>query len=310
MRGLRRLASCTAGVVAVLGLMATGKDVLAQTNNNTSSYNWSGYYGGANLGGSWGGSDVLSIIPSGLPFFEGMAYPGFPDPATPGIIAAYRSNSVGVKGFTGGFQGGYNFRTGGLVIGFEVDANLLNLKGSKTTTAAGFNFPVPGTTVYTFRSEIDADYLITARPRVGMLVGSGLLYATGGVALTTLNYSHAFRANGGGFNGIFENASFSETKIGWTAGGGYELPIGPNVSLKTEYLFTAFSSGSTNDNKIFPLGFSPPAVPAVPEVACGADSGQGLAFFGNAAAPTPRQCFNHKADLFLHTIRMGLNFKF
>ena len=46
-----------------------------------------------------------------------------------------------------------------------------------------------------------ANYIASARPRVGVLVGGGLLYATGGVALTTLNYHHSLKGTGGFFDG-------------------------------------------------------------------------------------------------------------
>jgi opacity protein-like surface antigen len=224
-----------------------------------------------------------------------------------------------------------------MLIGLEADITLLNGKKRKTTTAPGLSGvanvdPVdgsdlpPSTTIYTFNSEIEANYIASVRPRVGVLVGTGLLYATGGVALTTLKYDHSLRASGGLFNGLFEDAHVSETKVGWTAGGGLELPIASNATLKFEYLFTSFGSISTNDNKIFPLGpfgtilatqqgiVLEPRINDAPEVACGVDTGQGSSrFFGGPAPPnpsTPRQCFNHKADFFLHNLRLGLNFKF
>jgi outer membrane immunogenic protein len=306
MRRVMRLAS----VAAPLMLLASSQAYAQQNDNGYASgtgYNWSGLYGGGNLGGAFGGSDFLSALNSGVPFIEGQGYPGVPNPATPGIIAAYSSNSADVRSFTGGLQTGYNFRSGGWVFGAEVDVNFLNAKGSKTTSAFGtVASQIPTPTLYTFVNEIDANYIVSARPRVGVLVGGGLLYATGGVAVTTLKYDHSFRGTGGFFNGIFENASASETKVGWTAGGGYELPIGSNVSLRAEYLFSDFGSVSTEGNKIFPLGFQD--IPAVPDVACGVDTHQGAGF--GVAGATPRQCFDHKANLFLHTIRLGLNFKF
>jgi outer membrane immunogenic protein len=287
---------------AAFGSLVTSRQAVAQqSDSSNSSYNWSGFYAGGNLGGAFGGSDVLSIIPSGVPFLEGQQYGGTipPNPATPGIIAAYRSNDIAVSSFTGGVQTGYNFWTGGILVGLEADLNFLNARGSKTTRALGDPSFGPPATLYTFRNEIEAHYVFTARPRIGIPFASGLLYATGGAAVTTLKYEHSFRGTGGFFDGLFENASASETKLGWTAGGGFELPIGRNTTLKAEYLFADFGSISTNGNKINP-----------PNFACGADLApvtiQGVLLPG----PTPRQCFNHQADLTLHTIRMGLNFKF
>jgi outer membrane immunogenic protein len=309
---LALLAAATVG--AYFGSVAASNDALAQQNNNGSAgtpYNWSGPYAGGNFGGAWGGSDVLSVIPSGVPFFEGQFYPGVVNTATPGIIKAYRSNEVEVQSFTGGLQTGYNFWAGGLLIGFELEVQFLNGESSKTTRALGFNDPVVGQATYTFRNQIDVDYIFSARPRIGVLVGSGLLYGTGGVAFTKLKYEHSFRGTGGFFAGgpdIVETASVTENKIGFTLGGGYELPIGPNTTFKLEYIMTAFGPIKSSGNKINPLDASP----APPDFACGADTNQGGAggTFPFLPNPTPRQCFNHKADLLLHSLRLGLNFKF
>ena len=301
------LAAC----VASAGLLAHSYDASAQQQDgNGSGYNWSGFYGGGNLGGAFGGSDFLSGLGNGVPFFEGVPYPGGAvNPATPGIIAAYRANDVDIKSLTGGLQTGYNFWAGGLLFGVELDINFLSAQKAKTTRAYGLFDPVFGTTLYTFRNEIDANYIFSARPRIGMPMGSGILYATGGVAVTTLKYDHSFRATGGFFNGLTENASASETKAGWTVGAGFEMPIGPSATWRTEYLFTDFGDVSTSGNKISPLGgFG--TVPAIADVACGVDTGQAAPFGLPPGSPTPRQCFKHKADLVLHTLRLGLNFKF
>jgi outer membrane immunogenic protein len=311
MRNARRWAAIGLTVLGAAGgsLVTNQQAVAQQSDSSNSSYNWSGFYGGGNLGGAFGGSDVLSIIPSGVPFFEGQVYPGVVNTATPGIIAAYRSNDLDVNSFTGGVQAGYNVWTGGFLYGLEVDLNFLNAKSSKSTRVLGFNDPQVGQATYTFRNEIDANYIASLRPRVGMLVGPGLLYATGGAAMTTLKYTHNFRGSGGFFTpppDITESASASETKIGWTLGAGYELPISRGATLRAEYLFTKFGDITSEGNKISPLnGTANP-----PDFACGVNTGQGAAFFGNANLATPRQCFNHKADLLLHSIRLGLNFKF
>lgn len=305
-----------AAIVVCATASVDGPAALAQQgqNNQQSQHNWNGWYGGGNLGGAFGGSDLLSALNSGVPFFEGEVYPSSNPAALARIREAYQSNSVNFKSFTGGIQGGYNFYSGGILLGIEADINWLNAQKAKTTSAVGVPFFTPGgaplgVTTYTFRSEIDANYLATLRPRIGMPVGNSMLYATGGLALTTLNYKHSFRGTGGFFTGgpdITETASASKTVVGWTIGGGLEVPLSSSISLKTEYLFTAFGNVESRDNKIQPLtaGATPP------DFACGVNTGQGGLFFGNPTIATPRQCFNHKADLFLHTLRVGLNYKF
>jgi outer membrane immunogenic protein len=313
MRWLGRIGSC----LAFAGLLVAGEQALAQQNGNGTGYNWSGFYGGGNLGGAFGGSDFVSGLGRGVPFFEGEFYPGGDNSAVAGIISAYRFNDVDVRSFSGGLQAGYNFWLGSFLVGIEADINFLDANKSKTTSAFGSPALTPalGPALYTFRNEIDANYVATLRPRIGIPVGGALIYATGGLALTTLKYEHNFRGSGGGFSPpggstIFEDASESETKVGWALGAGFELPIGPNVSIKTEYLFTAFGDLSSNNNKIQNLT-DPPLAPV--DFPCGhPDTGLGIGGAGiyPVPNPTPRQCFDHKANLFLHSIRLGVNFKF
>ena len=317
MRHSVRLAFCA----VVVGFFLTTQQAYAQQkataqqNGTGSGYNWSGFYGGVNLGGSFGGSEWASAISRGVPFFEGEFYPGADLDALARIQEAYRSTDVDVRSFTGGLQAGYNFWAGGFLLGIEADINFLNPHKSRTTSVLGS--PEFGSITYTFRGEVDANYIASLRPRVGILVGNALLYATGGVALTTLKYEHDFRGSGGGFANVFgsditESASVSETRAGWTAGAGLELPIGPTATLKAEYLFTDFGSISTEGHKISPLSVANPGL----DFPCGtADTDQGTKASGGdgtfpVPGPTPRQCFRHSADLFLHTIRLGINFKF
>lgn len=285
---------------------STDININTAQNASNSSYNWNGFYGGGNLGGSFGGSDFLSALGAGVPFFEGESYPGVENPAIPGIIAAYRSNHANVSSFSGGVNVGYNFLVGSVLLGAEIDVDVLSLDKSKTTYAMGFPHPVFDSATYTFRNAIDTNYIATLRPRVGLQVNGALLYVTGGVAMTTLKYEHDFTGTGGFFAtgpSIVEHASVSQTLAGWTVGGGAELPIGPIVSLRAEYLFTEFRNVSTSENKIFPLTDAPNP----PDFPCGADTG--LGGFYPVPNPTPRQCFDHKANLDVHRFRLGINFK-
>jgi outer membrane immunogenic protein len=311
---MRNTAS-TMALVASLGATVAALPAQAQQQQqDQGSYNWSGLYGGGNLGGSFGGSDFLSSLGSGVPFFEGALYPG----ALPDTVAtvarqqaAFESNKGKFGTVTGGIQGGYNFRSGNWVYGLEADLNFLRAKSSSNTSAPGAVFARVGASTYTFSSELSANYLATLRPRAGMLINGNLLYATGGLAVTTLNYKHDFRGTGGGFTGgpdITEHASESKTKAGWTLGAGLEMPLSQFTTLRAEYSFARFGKIASDDNKINPVNVTAPAF----DTACGALTNPGL---GNLAPypvpnPTPRQCFNHAADLLLHNIKIGVNFKF
>jgi outer membrane immunogenic protein len=299
---------------SVLTAPLTSDDALAQKAKKQKQHDWNGYYSGLNLGGAFGASDFATAIGSGFPFFEGQVYPGLEAiSGRPNVIAAYSANSASSSSLTGGVQIGYNTYANGILFGLEADANLVHIRNSVTTTATGlpFGFPLTLTgptapllppSTYTFHNELDADYVLTLRPRIGTDFAGGIAYATGGLALTQLNFKHSFRATGGAFDGLFEDASASEIKLGWSLGGGFEFPLSDTVSFKTEYLFTRFGDVTSDHNKI--LGPTSPT-----NFGCGENTGQGAFFFGDATIPTPQQCFDHKADLDLHMLRLGLNFK-
>jgi outer membrane immunogenic protein len=71
-----------------------------------------------------------------------------------------------------------------------------------------------------------------------------LFYATGGYAYGSVKTKIAFNIVAPG------NATFSETKGGWTVGGGIETPFtflglfGPNWTSKTEYLYVDLGTSS------------------------------------------------------------------
>jgi outer membrane immunogenic protein len=140
--------------------------------------------------------------------------------------------------------------------------------------------------------DASADYLITIRPRVGFASGSALIYATGGLAITTLHQSHSAREFGFGPTGTCfptgpaphnfcnDPANASDLKAGWTAGGGIEWALSRKWSIKGEYLFTDFSKATTESTLV-----------------------HALTPFNN------NELFVHEADLTVQTVRAGINYK-
>jgi opacity protein-like surface antigen len=76
-----------------------------------------------------------------------------------------------------------------------------------------------------FKSAVSApDFLGTVRGRAGYVVDSFMLYGTGGAAIGDI------KASAPGFRGM------SETRTGWTVGGGVEWNVFNNWTAKAEYL--------------------------------------------------------------------------
>lgn len=123
---------------------------------------------------------------------------------------------------------GANFQSGPFVFGVEGDVDWTDIKGSTSNTTT-----CPGAGTCTFQTE--NDWLGTARGRVGYAFDRVLVYATGGGAFG--NIKPTFTTAG-------VSVQTNNTQFGWTAGGGVEVGITPNWTVKVEYLFVDLSNGS------------------------------------------------------------------
>lgn len=109
-------------------------------------------------------------------------------------------------GIAGGVQAGYNWQNGNFVFGGETDLQLT----AASDTVGSFKFSNP--------------WFGTLRGRVGVALNNILFYATGGLAYGS---------------GTVDFAGLSQTNdhTGWTVGGGLEVGLTPNWSVKAEYLY-------------------------------------------------------------------------
>jgi outer membrane immunogenic protein len=149
------------------------------------------------------------------------------------------SHTIKGNGALAGGQLGYNYQFGRFVAGVEGDGSWANLKGDTTL------FPYPadpargtafGTPAWGF--GIENNWLATARGRFGLTVTPTLLfYGTGGVAFGGFHETHTVLGYGYADNAI---STRDETKAGWTAGTGVEWALSNNWSAKAEYLFMSF----------------------------------------------------------------------
>jgi outer membrane immunogenic protein len=204
---------------------------------------WTGCYVGGNIGGAFGHASLSG--PGGSVSSDG-------------------------SGFAGGGQIGcdYQFAGSGWVIGFRnmFDATSNNRDGTFTvTTAAG-----TATATTNFHNR----WFDTLTGRVGYAVQPNwLLYFQGGAVWSRVETGLTIVTTPGGLTGV---ASASNTKTGWTIGGGAEWMFAPHWSAFLEGNYMDFGS---RDGVVFtPLGgFAAPVA-----TACTA----GCAFSTKATAAT------------------------
>ena len=142
-----------------------------------------------------------------------------------GIYGGYgwgKSNWTNVGGTTGDFniKGmllggtlGYNLQTGSWVWGVEADAAASWIVGNETTLCGGLGCETRNT------------WLATGRGRLGFAWDNWLPYLTGGAAFGDIKMTQGL------------GGSETKTKIGWTAGAGFEYSFMSEWSAKIEYLY-------------------------------------------------------------------------
>jgi len=188
-------------------------------------FSWNGCYIGGHIGWGWG-RDTISI--PNLAFSAQV-----PPEQVAGL--SIPSASADTHGFLGGGQVGCNYQfTPNLVIGIEGDGSAADIKGDLTRSVP-FTIPGDGTVVITGTAHGKTEWLASLTGRLGWAWDRVLIYAKGGVAWAGDKYSADIPL-------FSEHLEASETRTGWTVGGGVEWAFWGNWSAKIEYDFYDFGT--------------------------------------------------------------------
>jgi outer membrane immunogenic protein len=226
-------------------------------------FSWTGFYIGASGGYAWADSNVITAVASSGRYFI---------TTDPGQIGSSGASSIRPKGGIGGIQSGYNWQTGNVVFGVEVDFNAFSLSDERSITTVYLS----DLKTFTVNQSVKTDWLFTARPRLGWATNNWLWYVTGGLAMTRLKYDNSFTDTA---YAAFETGSVSKTNIGWSVGGGAEFALANHWSAKAEYLYVDFGGLSSTGTVSNDGGFTPASL-------------------------------SHSADLTAHIVRAGVNYRF
>ncbi|MDE2385859.1 MAG: porin family protein [Alphaproteobacteria bacterium] len=185
--------------------------VLASPALAEEGFGWTGPYIGVQ-----GSAESLSQAIEGVPFLA---------PATGTVSGSTLSAS-------GGIDAGYNFQNGGMVYGFEVDANLIanntiNMQAKDTYAA-------------------QTDWYGSARGRIGVAHENAMVYVTGGLALADMKVYDAS-----------SNAAIIDGLVpGVVGGAGFEVAVSQQVSLKSEFLHFEYAkqNGAQGQDNVVRLG--------------------------------------------------------
>lgn len=266
------------------------------------SSTWTGFYVGGNSGYSWGQQKSTTLVADSPDFLTCHFCDVFTGGNDTGVAANAGAQRLRPQGFTGGLQLGYNVQAGPWVYGLEADFGYFGQRRTNTNsfvlpanTALGGGGGVCGASATTtcignYSTTVNADWLLTIRPRIGFAWDSTLAYATVGLAITQLKFSQTYTDNityflipGNTGAGGFVQMSASAIKAALILGGGVEHSFADRWSVKGEYLVTRFSGSGANG--VLTDGLTP-------------TSGTFANFAVNA---------DHLTS---HLLRVGLNYKF
>jgi len=179
--------------------------------------------------------------------------------------------NIDTNGWLAGGQIGHDWQLGNAVIGIEGDLSYMDASGEGSFLPYPNN---PGSPAWEIKSEIEL--FGTLRGRFGILATPDLLaYATGGLAFASTS-SEISPVYDHGSNG---HATDEKTHIGWAVGGGLEYRLDQGWTLRGEYLYADLGEEDYN-------------------------------YEGTTAGGAVYDTDHHHADLTLHVVRAGLNYRF
>lgn len=190
-------------------------------------YNWTGIYLGANIG-------------------AGMLLDDWTQSAATGTTTFPSSVRVNPLGVVGGAQAGADVQFRALVLGvqgawFDSDITGNNLAGNLASTVAGASQE---------RLTSAALWFADATARIGVADDAWLFYVKGGGAWMSAKYTEDLLSVGGANLGT---QGLSDTRSGFTAGGGVEFGLTEHFSAFLEYDFFDFGSKNYNFTLITPV---------------------------------------------------------
>lgn len=236
--GFRRAIAFALSIVFLLGISRSA-------DAQSGAADWSGLYIGGSSG-AWLSERSVSVLTTassdnGLPALESHGIPSAQ--SATGTFKA--GNDVG---FIWGGQIGWNWQSQNWVFGVEAD--LHRMVGKKDGEGFGSGVVGPFSSVAgtidrtTFAISNELDYLGTVRGRIGWLwTPEVLVFATGGLAYGKASSSVSYVTTNPAYPTAFLSptwssaGSFSDTRFGWTIGGGAEWKLNRNWTASASYLF-------------------------------------------------------------------------
>jgi outer membrane immunogenic protein len=262
---VKKLILAGAGVLTLIAAAqpAAAADMPVKAPVLVPAWTWEGYYGGVNVGYSWGDwnstclfrTDCFPVTPgtvsgtgTGLTLGTGAA-------AALAFTAANTTGSASpnVDGWLGGIHYGRNWQRGNWVFGLDSDWDWTGERERRNGTVT-FRFTTADATVVsattTLTNEWKLNWFSNTRARLGLAHDTWLVYVAGGLAMGRFTYTHGSSVTvsattvGGATTSASAIVALSErkTRLGYTVGGGVEKALSQNWIARAEYLYLDFGT--------------------------------------------------------------------
>jgi len=220
----RRFLLASVGAIALTGSAALAADLPSRAPPPVylpppPIFTWTGIYIGGQVGYGWGNDNAR---------LSGTDFVGDFDTA---------DLSSRPQGVIGGGHVGYNYQINQWVLGLEGSVDGTSLSRNRVSTLFDNTALITDIVGSSVRSDIQG----SIRGKLGIAWDRALLYATGGVAFGGFKTSYS---DPNGFLTATPGATsnFSQTRVGWTVGGGIEYAITNNWWVRAEYRYTNFGT--------------------------------------------------------------------
>ncbi|MDH3741061.1 MAG: outer membrane beta-barrel protein [Hyphomicrobiales bacterium] len=175
----------------------SGAIVLGAQTAPASAADWTGFYIGGHLGGTWADFDYSHNQPL-VPLVEPLSFD--------------------MSSFAGGGQGGYRHQFGNFVAGFELSYTITDMDDTVTSALVADR-----------SRTVMIDDIFMATVNLGVPWNDWLGYITGGYAGADVDISSNVISSG------VLTSSSSDWENGWTIGAGLEFAVTPNLRIGAQY---------------------------------------------------------------------------
>jgi outer membrane immunogenic protein len=231
----------TNGKVAFAGLLGIG--LVASVTSVQAQDRWSGFHTGLSLGVDIAKDSVSSTASCGnAPCYYNI-------PANLANFGAAATGSSNLRPGLYGAQVGASKRFGRMVLGLDADLQSFKQSMAVIATAPVVSPAYGPSQMLAGGAGVTTNWLATLRGKAGFTpTENWLVYATGGIALTSMKVANSAGDNVGDIGGpadSFGASSASSMKVGLALGLGTEYAVDRNWSIVADWVHVNFSGINT-----------------------------------------------------------------